>query len=58
MRRYATSLEMVTTEGFKRVIPYAETSEAAAAEYDKYYSTEDQAKYGVLAVDLKVLPQS
>ena len=55
VRRYKTSLEMVKAEGFKRVIPYAETEEAAAAEYNKYYSAEDQAKYGVLAIEFRVL---
>ncbi len=55
VRRYKTSLEMVTTEGFKKVIPYAETAKEAAAEYDKYYSVEDQASYGVLAIKFKVL---
>ena len=54
-RCYETSLAMVTAEGFKKVIPYVDTIEQAASEYDKYYSTEDQAKYGVLAVEFKLL---
>ena len=55
VRRYESSLEMVTAEGFKKVIPYANTAEEAASEYDKYYSQEDQARYGVLAVEFKLL---
>ena len=55
IRQYKTSLDMVTAEGFEKVIPYAETPEEAAAEYDKYYSVEDQATYGVLAVEFKLL---
>lgn len=55
VRQYATSLDMVTSEGFERVIPYAKTAEEAAAEYNKYYSADEQAKYGVLAVEFKLL---
>ncbi len=55
VRRYATSLEMVTAEGFQQVIPHATTAEEAAAGYDKYYSAEDQATYGVLAIEFKLL---
>lgn len=55
VRRYKTSLDMVAAEGFKKVIPYAKTAEEAAAEYDKYYSADEQSKYGVLAVEFKLL---
>ena len=55
IRHYKTSLNMVTAEGFQKVIPHAATAEQAAAEYDKYYSAEDQAKYGVLAVAFKLI---
>ena len=55
VRYYKTSLDMVTIEGFQNVIPYVDTPEQAATEYDKYYSTEDQLKYGVLAVEFRVL---
>lgn len=55
VRRYGTSIAMVTTEGFKKVIPYASSAKEAAAEYDKYYSAKDQAKYGVLAIEFRVL---
>jgi len=55
VRRYKTSLEMVTAEGFERVIPYAHSPEEAAAEYDKYYSASDQARYGVLAIEFRVI---
>lgn len=58
VRHYRTSLAMVTAEGFKSVIPYAATAEAAAAEYDKYYSAEDQAKYGVLAIAFRIVSRS
>lgn len=55
VRQYKTSLDMVMAEGFENVIPYVDTLEKAAAEYDKYYSAEDQEKYGVLAVEFKLL---
>lgn len=54
IRQYATFLEMVTAEGYKKVIPYARSTKEAADEYDNYYSAEDQAKYGVLAIEVAV----
>jgi ASC-1-like (ASCH) protein len=55
VRKYKTSLEMVQAEGFQRVIPYAASAEEAAAEYDKFYSAADQATYGVLAIEFKLV---
>jgi ASC-1-like (ASCH) protein len=55
IRRYKTFLEMVSDEGYQNVIPSALDAKAAADEYNKYYSAEDQARYGVLAVEVKVL---
>lgn len=54
IRHYENFLDMVTTEGFEKVIPFAKTAEEAADEYNKYYSAEDQIKYGVLAIEVKV----
>lgn len=54
IRQYRTFLEMVTAEGYQRVIPRAENAQAAADEYNKYYSAEDQAAYGVLAIEVVV----
>lgn len=54
VRRYKTFLEMVTAEGFERVIPGADSAEAAASEYEKYYSPREQAEFGVLAVEVKI----
>jgi len=54
IRHYTSFLEMVSAEGYKKVIPSAQSAEEAAAEYDKYYSTEDQAAYGVLAIEVTV----
>ena len=53
VREYPNFLTMVTTEGYERVIPSASSAEDAAAEYEKYYSAEDQAIYGVLAIEIE-----
>lgn len=54
IRPYGSFLEMVTAEGFERVIPSATSAEEAAAEYDRYYSTQDQQTYGVIAIEVRV----
>jgi len=46
---------MTTSENFKTVIPYADSAKQAADEYNKYYSDNDQAKFGVLAIEIKFL---
>lgn len=53
IRRYESFLEMLRAEGIENVLPGYETIEAGAAEYERYYSKEDQEKYGVLAVEVK-----
>lgn len=55
VRPYASFLEMIKAEGYQRVIPDATSPEDAANEYDKYYSAEDQQKYGVLAIQVEVI---
>jgi ASC-1-like (ASCH) protein len=55
VRMYTSSLEMVTSEGFKRVMPRVSSAKAAADSYDLYYSPADQVKYGVLAIEFRVL---
>lgn len=56
IREYPDFLTMVRTEGFQKVIPPAKDAEEAAEEYDKYYSHEEQVKYGVLAIQIQYLP--
>ncbi len=58
IRRYETFLDMVQAEGWQRVIPRAGNAELAAAEYNKYYSAADQATYGVLAIEVKILTKT
>lgn len=55
IRQYPTFLALVKAEGYKSVVPGAKSAEAAAAEYNKYYSAEDQLKYGVLAIEIKIV---
>ncbi len=52
IRQYATFLDMVTAEGFRSVIPNADNARVAADEYNRFYSSDDQAKYGVLAIEI------
>lgn len=54
VRQYSDFFTMVSTEGYKKVIPSAESAEEAAGEYNKFYSSQDQATYGVLAIEIKV----
>lgn len=54
IRTYPTFLAMVTVEGYQRVIPSAKSADEAADEYNKYYSAVDQARYGVLAIEVRL----
>lgn len=53
VREYKTFLEMVTVEGYEKVIPSAASPDEAAAEYNKYYSLAEQRRYGVLAIEIE-----
>lgn len=55
IRHYPTFLAMVNTEGYQRVIPSAASAQAAADEYNKFYSAEDQSHYGVLGIEIILL---
>lgn len=52
IRRYGSFLDMVTCEGFTKVIPSAASAREAAEVYNRYYSAKDQAVYGVLAIEI------
>ena len=53
IRQYKDFLTMVATEGYDKVIPYAQNAQEAADEYSKYYSVDDQARFGVLAIEVR-----
>lgn len=55
LRRYSSFFDLVKSEGFEKVIPSASTALEAADEYNKYYSDEDQAKFGVLAIEVRLI---
>lgn len=55
VRKYPSFSAMVEKEGYKHIGPLAHSPEEVIASYNKYYSTEDQAKYGVLAIEVKVI---
>lgn len=55
VRKYKNSFDMVTREGYTRVMPRARNAKEAAGGYDLYYSPQDQAIYGVSAIEFKVL---
>lgn len=56
IHHYVNFIEMVSAEGFQKVIPSAPTAQAAADEYNEYYSVEDQAQYGVLGIEIRYIP--
>ena len=55
IHHYSSFIEMVAAEGYQNVIPAAPDGQSAANEYNKYYTATDQAKHGVLAIEVKVL---
>lgn len=55
IRQYKDFLTLVIEEGFRNVIPSAGSPQQAAAEYNKYYSKQDQEQYGVLAIEIRPL---
>ena len=52
-RSYKTFKEYLETEGLNKCLPGVETIEAGVAIYHKYYTLEDEAKYGALAIEIK-----
>jgi ASC-1-like (ASCH) protein len=54
VKKYQSFYEMILKEGYKKVIPCAKNAKEASDEYNKYYSSEDQSKYGVLAIRIQL----
>lgn len=52
VRRYADFAALLEAEGWEQVVPWVGSQEAATDEYAKYYSSDDQKKYGVLAIEI------
>jgi len=55
IRPYQSFITMVEAEGYQRVIPSAPNAQTAADEYNRFYTSKDQALYGVLAIEVKYL---
>lgn len=55
IRHYPSFIAMVNAEGYERVIPDARSAQEAADEYNKYYSVEDQSRFGVLAIEIRFI---
>lgn len=55
IRRYPSFIAMVNAEGYEKVIPGAQDAQEAADEYNKYYSVEDQSRFGVLAIEIRLI---
>ena len=49
---YTTFREMIEGEGLKNVIPDKETVEEAVSVYYKFFSEEDELKYGVVGIKI------
>ncbi len=58
IKKYINFTEMAQKEGYIKMIPNAKSAKEAASEYNKYYSAEDQFKYGVLAIRIKLMIDS
>lgn len=56
VREYESFLTLCKQEGYAQVIPQARSAKEAARQYDTYYSAAEQAKYGVLAIEVRPLP--
>lgn len=54
IRSYASFVELTAKEDYRLVIPSAESAQAAAEVYSRYYSPEDQRCYGVLAIEVRI----
>lgn len=55
IRHYQTFADMIEAEGYKTVIPNAESAEAALAVYNSYYTIDQQLEYGVLAIEIALV---
>jgi ASC-1-like (ASCH) protein len=54
-RNYKTFLEMVTVEGFQKVIPDKANPSDAANVYYKFFTKGQEKEFGVVAIEIQVL---
>ncbi len=55
IRHYSSFLDMLTSEDYRQIVPRAQSTEEAVAEYSKYYSAADQEMYHTLAIEIKLV---
>lgn len=53
--RYASFLEMLETEDLHKVLPDAKSVEHGAEVYRRFYSVEEEAKFGVVAIKVRLI---
>lgn len=58
IRHYPDFSTMVRTEGFERIASYESSLTETIANYEIYYSPDDQRKYGVLAIEIEIVKKS
>lgn len=56
IHRYVSFSEMLEREGIANVLPRAKSMKEAIVEYQKYYSNNEQAEYGVLGIVIELVP--
>lgn len=54
-REYSSFKDMILKEGIENIIPDKKTIEEAVSVYYRFYSKEDERKYGVIALEIKEL---
>jgi ASC-1-like (ASCH) protein len=54
-RNYKTFLEMVTAEGFEKVIPDKTNETDAANVYYKFFTKDQENEFGVLAIEIELV---
>ncbi len=55
LEQFPTFKRMLDQVGFKKFLPRAKSLEEAVNEYKKFYDSEDEAKYSVIAIHIKLL---
>ena len=55
VRRYQTFKEMLSAEGISNILPNARSLDEGVAIYRQFYSEEQEQKFGVVAIEVRVI---
>jgi len=55
VRYYDNFSDMIKAEGVEKILPGIKNIETAIATYRKYYSEEDEKKFGVVALEIEIM---